>query len=260
MEFKIVMISMVAIFLISCDGDKKQSIKIGDELAEGFITKDTVFDGLIKFYDINSHKLKRQCVYSNGVENGEQINYYKNGKIADKIFYENGKLNGFATVFDSSGNILNKDFFYYDIKVGPSIDFSNNRVSKYWFYSLDGNLLFYLDYDSRLHSKRITDVQPDYFFYKIKDYSELTESGFSSDQEQYFIYTPNPPDYNFRYSMVAIDSSYKTETVLANFDNTRPWSTFSSEDQIKTSQKLAVKLLIYDSIAGGDITMFKILK
>lgn len=246
-------------YLFSCKDNKIRSIKIGEEIANGKISADTTYDGLIKFYDVKSNKLIRECTYLHGILHGKRIDYYINGQIADKFFYENGKQNGYASVFDTNGNLLNKDFYYYDIKTGPSIDYLNGKISGYWFYSLNGDALFTLQYDS-LKGKRITDTHSGYFFYHVNDFMDLTDSGFSEKKQEYFLYTPNPPKYNFDYSLVIVENGYNIKSTIKRFDNDLPWSTFSLNKNLDSTEKFALKLLIRDSINGGDIAMFKILK
>jgi hypothetical protein len=76
-----------------------------------------------------------------------------------------------------------------------------------------------------------------------------------------FLYTPNPPKFDFRYSLVLIDSSYKVLLVLKEFDNTLPWSAFDLTKNLETANaKLAIKLRIEDSINDQKMTFWKTLR
>ncbi len=76
-----------------------------------------------------------------------------------------------------------------------------------------------------------------------------------------FLYTPNPPKFDFRYSLVLIDSNYKVLSVLKEFDNKVPWSRFDYKgDLAQVNTKLAVRLKIQDSINNKKIEMYKKVK
>src|SRR5690349_21227841 len=102
------------IFSIGCS-DKIKSIKFDENLkAVGKISNDTVFDGTIKFYDLTSNRLVRQCSYLHGVLDGERIDYYNSGVIENKINYDDGKLNGYGESYNDNGLISSRTFYYYD--------------------------------------------------------------------------------------------------------------------------------------------------
>ncbi len=250
---------LIILSILSCN--KNKSIYIDEEtIAKGDINTDIIFDGKIKFFNAKTGLLIRESIYSNGVLNGEQTDYYPNGKIMTISNYENNKQNGYTYTFDSVGGLQTQDFFFYDIKTGSSIEYTNSVVN-YWFYSLDNTILFNLSYDSLSLKKKITELQSEYFFFNKRVYSDLTQKGISSKKEELFIYTPNPPKYNFRYSLVSIDSQYKNEITIKTFDSTKPWSVILLDDEIKnkTIKKIAIKLLVYEPLLKGDITMFKFL-
>jgi hypothetical protein len=249
-------------FIIGCQQKNIRSVIIDNNVrAEGNITKDTLYDGLIKFYDVNSNKLIQECTYIHGVENGHSIYYYKTGKISAKSFFENGKQNGYSLFYDIDGKLISKDFFYHGIRAGSSSKYSNNSISKYWFYSLDNKLLFYISYDSLTSRKRITELQERFFFYNEREYSDLAFNEISKPKKEFFIYTPNPPKYNFRYSLVLTDNKYKKVTEVEKFSTETPWSVFTVDENLllNNDERYAFRLLISDSVSGGDITMYKFL-
>lgn len=260
---KIIYTLMILLFTIyGCKQDRIKTMNIDNETrVEGNISDDTIYNGQIKFYSIKTNKLTRECNYKNGIENGECILYHSTGKIAFKYNLENGKVNGYAYAFDENGNLLSKDFHYYDIRTGSSDEYIKEKITNYYFYSLDGNLLFFIDYDSS-QKKKITDLQSDYFFYHTTKYQEFTNSLNKNEQQEYFLYLPNPTGYNFRYSLVIIDNSFNVLSKIQTFDNNFPWSKFTLHDDsiMNKNEKIALRLIINDSISNGDITMFKILK
>ena len=105
--------------LFSCNKKNKRRVIVDDVFAEGDITKDTVYNGTIKFYDTATNKLVMVANYKSGVLDGERIDYYINGNPKLKLNYENGKDNGELIIFDSSGNVFKKHNFYYGLRYGP---------------------------------------------------------------------------------------------------------------------------------------------
>jgi len=228
--------------------------------AEGRLLADTVFDGLIKFYDLKSNKLVRECNYKNGIRDGIDNTYYENGGLAIKGFCVNGLQSGYSYNYNKDGDLLLMEFYYYGLKVGNNIEYSHGKVLHYWFSSLDYLDLLDLDYDS-LKTKQITELNTEYFFYHYHEYSLLLEKDSTVRKGQYFFYTPNPPNFDFKYSLVLIDSTYKLISVLKEFDNNRPWSLFDcDQNPKKANEKLAIRLEIMDSINNKKIGMLKVLK
>lgn len=247
------------LFIVGCkEKNKIRSIILKDSTrAEGIISKDSIYEGLIRFYDTRTNRLIMECNYKNGIEYGNAKEFYPNGHIAAEYSYENGKLIGFAYFYDTSSKLISKQFTYFDIRAGSSVNYTNGKVKSYWFYSLDNEALFNLTYDSLIR-KKITELHSDFFFYHFKDYTEIANTSLRNKRKEYFLYTPNPPNYDFRYSLVLIDSSYKVHSELKNFDGNSPWSTFTVDESVNKIP--AIRLTISDSISGGDIIMFKVLK
>jgi antitoxin component YwqK of YwqJK toxin-antitoxin module len=75
-------------------------------LQKGDITPDTVFNGLIRFYDTTTNKLVIEATYTNGKLNGKRKDYYLNGNIKGVGYYENGKQNGTTSFFDTAGRLV----------------------------------------------------------------------------------------------------------------------------------------------------------
>lgn len=261
MKFQLQGYFIILLFSIGCDKNSQKSIVLNKERVEGDISKDTVFNGEIKFYDLKTNKLVSKCNYINGKLFGDRKDYYLNGNLSLHSFYEGGKLLGSSNIYNTSGILEKKEYYYYDIQVGESISYKKGEIAEYYFYSLDGSLLFWLNYDS-INGKRITDLQSNYFFIKDKEYSEVVADGNRTRAKEFFIYTPNPPKYNFKYSLVTTDSTFKKINIIREFDGNKPWSEFNIENFDKPNRNLeyAIKLSIYDSIAGGDIIMYKKLK
>jgi hypothetical protein len=71
-----------------------------------------------------------------------------------------------------------------------------------------------------------------------------------------------PSSRNSGDSLVTTDSLYKQINIVREFDPNKPWSKFSIENFNKLDVGLNYKIMlkVYDSIAGGDITMYKTLQ
>ncbi|HEY4481344.1 MAG TPA: hypothetical protein VI489_00675 [Candidatus Brocadiaceae bacterium] len=248
------------LFIYSCSNNSKRTIIIDNEQrAEGDISKDTIYNGPIRFYDIKTGKVLSEYTYSNGILNGSAIQYYDNGRIAATFFFENNRLNGIGTYFERDGRIKSKSFFYYDLKAGSSEQYEAGIIKNYYFYSLDNKVLFYLPYD-RNNRQKITDLVKDYFFYHKYNFSSLETTGLNKQEVEYFLYKPNPPNYDFEYSLVLIDKNYNVLAVIKTFNDDQPWTKFTVPKNIDSSNRFALKLFLTDSISSGGITMFKSLE
>lgn len=184
MTFRLYSIFLLFI-LLSCNDKDKQRVLVDDVFAEGNITKDTVFNGIIKFYDTATNKLVMTANYKSGILDGERIDYYDNGNLNSKLNYKDGKTNGELTIFDSAGNIFKKQNFYYDLRVGPSLTYKKGKPSQYYFYSLENKELLHIEYDS-IQGKRVEQLNDtSFFFWHLNDFS-TSESG--KQQTELFLY------------------------------------------------------------------------
>ena len=253
----------VSIFFLfaACQSHPIRSINLGDGItAEGRISPDTVFDGPIKFYDAKSNQLIEKGNYVNGTKSGTDTIFNKNGTIASKANFSDGKQNGYSFHFDSNGSLVQKSYNYYGLNVGASINYVNDSVKEYYFYDLDENVLVYLNYDS-IKGKRIGDIQPKLFFFRETYYQSYDIHGTSETLKSFYIYTPNPPKFDFKYNFVLVDSSFKVLSVLTQCDNRRPWSIVNVDTKSTgPNQKFAVQLIIRDSINNKDMIAFRVLR
>ena len=210
------------------------------------MTKDSVYNGLMKFYNKNDGSLRFQGTYKNGLLDGDLYEYYPHGKIKARTEYEHGKVNGYTIMFDSLGFVKIKNFSYYDMRVGPSIEYKNGNVSNYYFYSFDGNMLFHLNYDSNLNRK-ITDLQTNFFFFVRRP---------TTEGSKYTIYIPSPPKYNFKYSLIEIKPKYVVTNVIRTFSDSKFLDTFSIPASM---HNIGISLKVYDSTNQQEVTMIKTL-
>ncbi len=199
----------IAYLLAACQHSHIRSVNLGDGvIAEGRISADTVLDGTIKFYDAKSNQLLEEGNYVNGVKSGMDIIYNRNETIASKSIFANGRQNGYSFHFDSSGKLVQKSYSYYGLNGGGSVNYYNDSVKEFYFYDLDDNVLMYLNYDS-INGRRLGDIQRNLFFFHDSYYEPYDIHGVLHSWKSYFVYTPNPPKFDFRYSFVTVDSSFK---------------------------------------------------
>jgi hypothetical protein len=238
---------------------KNQRILIDSQTyAEGSFGRDTVFQGLIKFVDRKTGNLTATANYENGVLDGETIDFYPDGRMKFSGSYEKGKLNGYVSFFDRSGNVGERQYYYYDLVVGPRIKYKNGFPKSYKFYSLENELLFHINYDS-VYGNTIDELQKSFFYFNKREYEE-NENPLSRNNavvSEYFIYIMAPPRFNFEYDLVDIDSSYKVKSIVKRFKGDRPWAKFSIKDGTEEDGCKAIRLLIRDSINNINTTMFR---
>lgn len=251
---KFLLIACIAsITLIYCN-NKKSIFLENDIRAEGNILNDSIFQGLIKFYDTRTNKLVSQTEYDKGLENGLSTSFYPNGNISSEMNYKDGKLSGYSKFYDSSSKLSNIQYSYYDLNVGPLISFKDGKPSTFDFYSFDNELLFSLRYDS-IGSKRITDLKKDFFFFKKTNV--LIDS---NAKNEYLIYLVNPPNYHFQYSLCVVNDSFEIIKRLKIFNESNVWEHFDiNPTQLRTNHHFVLKLELADSINGRAILFKKLL-
>lgn len=253
----IVTISLIC--FVSCISKNKRRIITDGFIVEGNIGKDSIYNDKIKFYDPSTNRLISEAFYINDTLNGERVEYYPNGNKWVILNYKDGKENGYTIFNDSAGNIKEKQFYYYGLRVGPSVSYKNGQLNEFRFFSFDNVLLFYINYDS-VKNKTISDWQ-DSFFYISKSNAVETKIGQPFDsikqKNEYFIYLIEPLEYNFVYSLCLIDEKYNIHKTLRRFDTKDYWAIFNIDSDTEISNKYyAVKLDVYKE---NDLlaTMFK---
>jgi hypothetical protein len=252
---------LISCLFAACQSRNIRSVNLGDGVrAEGRITDDTTFDGVIKFYDGKTNQLIEVGNYVNGIHNGFDTIYNKNGSIAYSADFSGDKQNGYSYHFDSAGNLIEKSYNYYGLNVGGSINYLNDSVKEYYFYDLDENLLLYIDYDS-IKGSKFGESHHILFFFHDSNYRTYDNRGAVHSGKTYFVYTPNPPKFDFKYSFVAIDSAYKIHAVLNEISNKQPWSIVNINWKPENpNQQLALRLELRDSINNKDMVAFKVLR
>jgi len=242
----------------SCHSVIQKPIFLDGNRIEGNNTSDTILNGHIKFYDTFTNKLLAEGDYINGIRNGEYRQYRENGTLTIDLLYKDGKENGKAKIFDARGEIIAEDSYYYGLRSGNLIKYQNGKIKAYAFNSLENKNLIYFEYDS-FKGKHLPDVLKDYFFYSSTEYHY--ENDTLPNRLEYFLYTPNPPKYEFKYGLVKVDKSLKILSTIMEFDKNKSWTKFDYDSKWDASNALvAIKLEITDSTNKDEITMLKVLR
>lgn len=248
---------ILAIACLSCSSNNHKSIKTKDGLlAKGDVDEQSRFQGLIKFYEPNSHKLVSEAIYKDDRQEGESKFFYPNGKVKVWNEYRDGQAHGFTKHYNEQGELAFEQYFYYGLRVGPSVHFKNNQPQTYTFWSLDKEELFSLNYDS-IGTKAINEVNKEFFFFTIKPL-ELIDNKASKSGRECFLYLPNPPKYTFSYSLCIVNEQYDVLETIRTFDPVQPWNTFLLDTSLtKKGQFLALRLKIDDQVNNADASAFK---
>ncbi len=257
MTLRLFSIGLFILTIFSCDSKKNKRVKIDNLFAEGDISKDTIYNGLIKFYDTATMQLFQTANYKAGILDGDRIDYYANGKRKLQLYYESGKINGEIKKYDSIGKVVETQNIYFDLRVGPSIEYKNNEVSQYYFYSLEDKELLHINYDS-VKGKKIEQLNDtSFFFWHYVDYS-TSES--RKPKTDLFIYLPNPPKFNFQYSLCIINNKYDIRQTIKEFKHNKSWEEINLDySMLRGAESFAIKLTVnnkYDNDDGKAI-MFK---
>jgi hypothetical protein len=256
-----VLLAIIVILTSACKRSGRTHVRemiIGGNRVVGNISDDTIYTGLIRFYNGSSNVLSEEVEYnSDGRMNGKRTLFYPNGNTRALSFYDNGKRLGYNTLFDSTGKIANNSFWYYDIRVGPSVDYYNGKPSRYYFYTFENELLYYLNYDE-LTDKKIVDLERNYFRLVKYDSASYWQGNLEEAGTEYRIYLLNPPKYKFDYDIVHIDSAYHVMDTIDRLDVDLPFANFTIRNSRSNSFFPAVRLTVEDSMnSKNDYLMFK---
>lgn len=201
----IIILIFISILLPSCaqqqeQKQQKKRIQKDGYMMEGNIENDSIFQGVINYYDINTNKLVYQATFLNNVKNGLAINYYPNGVKQDKVFFVSGKKNGEHIGYDSTGKITYKDYYYYGKQLGPiSFYKEDGSIKEYYFVNFEGETLLYRSY---VNLPKKQEDPRDYFYMYI---SEALEN--EVKKIEIFLYIIQLPKFSFKYSICMQDSN-----------------------------------------------------
>ena len=128
--------------MFSCQRKNEKSITFSDgKRAVGNISEDSIFNGLIKYYDKNTGKILEKTEFFNGIRDGLSYGFDQNEKVEFICKYEKGKLNGNVYFFDSLGQLTNTEHYYEGLRLGSKIKYVKNEPKIYEFIDLEESSL-----------------------------------------------------------------------------------------------------------------------
>ena len=204
MKYIIILIFSSTLLLSCTQGQKqeqkKRRIQKDGYIMEGNIESDSTFQGVINYYDINTNKLVYQATFLNNVENGLAINYYQNGMKKDEVNFVLGKEYGAHIIYDTTGKIISKNYYYYGRKLGPDCIYKEDgSIKEYYFADFEGKVLLYYSYDD---PPTVQQEHPEKYFpegYFNMNTSYTVEDGVL--KMKLFLYIIQLPKHSFRYSI-----------------------------------------------------------
>lgn len=245
----------VGFFTYSCSPDNHRRIIVGNLYAEGDISKDSIYNGLIKFYDTSTQDLVSTAHYRNDTLHGLRQTYYQSKHLKSKIHYENGNPHGYIYFFDSTGLLSHKQYSYHGLKVGPIIRHEKEEPANYSFSSFENIALLSFSYDT-LQGKHIDDVSDKFFFYDLLTHDTAEPSDSVSEL---FIYLIDPPKINLSYSLVIINDRYEVKRIIKQFEGEKVFDKVELHfEQLKEDEQYAIRMesnSIFDT--SGKAYMFK---
>jgi hypothetical protein len=240
------------ISLFSCKEDKNEkivTIQKGDTILKGHITNDTLYNDTIKYYNLNNDLISVK-VFKNGKEDGVSTDFYPNGKTMVTTSYSNGKKNGYNIYYDSLGQPFYKDFYYYDLIVGPICYFDKQgNPKRYFFSNLQNENLLHIDYEKWDGIKEIYSNCINFTFNNIK--LDTTK------EIILFLYLVNPPKFSFKYSIfkkkkVSDDGFVEIEKIKSDL----PFAQITLPI-LPSDEHYSVGLSIYDSLLKKQSIIYK---
>jgi hypothetical protein len=145
---------------------------------------------------------------------------------------------------------------YYDFRVGPSYEYQNNNLIVYNFYDFEGYSLIHVDYN-KLQGKKLAELFKEVFFINKEKKLSFVDGEYV-DVSRCRIYLPNPPKFNFTYSLVQIDKYYKIKKSISKLESgNEPWAVFKLPAINDSSVYNAITLNIYDSVTRESGLYFK---
>jgi antitoxin component YwqK of YwqJK toxin-antitoxin module len=208
---KAIVYAGLTILLISCNNKKDvQKKRVGDKIIETNFVEDSLFDGPTKYYNVDG-QLESLIYYSKGKKNGFGINFYNNGKVHDSSTYLNGVKNGWHFVYDSTGELSFKDYFFYDLKVGEEIFYKHGKPSEFNFSNFERKRIFSCGYDSLGIAGTSGNIL------NVSTYGVYINN---IRQQGIFVYLIQPPDIRVNYSLGLINERTNEKNELLKLKNT----------------------------------------
>ncbi len=225
--------------LANCKNNNIQRKIINGEIVEGYFINDSLLHGEVKFFNLGN-SLVNKSLFSLGRKEGYSINFDVRGKVADSFNFSNGLFNGYQYSFDPNGEKKYVSYSYFGITCGPAIFYNKGIISRYLFLDLHKKPIVDVKYNNAGIPEKIekfsTDTRVSPYLLLGKKVSNL------------FIYTPDVPGLNIKYS-VGITDSKKNDSIMFTLKN-KPHLFF---DTILSRPNLGRNFIIKTILNGNGI-------
>jgi hypothetical protein len=205
-------ILLMIFFVFGCTNTKsdKERRKINDLWVEAEFRKDSSIHGEANFYD-ERNKLVYKRNYYDGKESGISYSFYPDGKIHEETAFYLGSKLGYHTVYDSSGIIDYRDYFFYSKQMGPIVQYRNKMPKAYYFTNFEGESLLYVEYDSL---GKVSKREGEFITMHVSDVQKNEEK-----KTMLFLYTPFPPGLNVSYKVGLMKDGKNVEKTILDIPN-----------------------------------------
>ena len=193
----------------NCKNETRSKRKIGDEYVVAKFINDSIYDGVVDFYNLQG-KILSSKAYKNGVLNGSAKNFYPNGKVSDSVNYTFGLLNGFHLAFKTNGELEYLDYYTNGLSVGPQIFYEKGSPHLFYFLNFENTPIYEAHYDSfgkvDKFKGQIINVYPFSAILKSKSACGI------------FAFMIHPPSVAIKYSVILKNSNTNEQRKVADFD------------------------------------------
>ena len=224
------------------------TIKRGTTIIKGDING-SIFNDTILYYNL-ANDLIRKSYFRNGKEQGIAIDFYSNGLPRITTYFSDGLKNGYNSYYDSTGKCYYRDFYYYDLNVGPIEYLSKGQIPKrYFFVSLENETLLDINYNEW---KGVKDIIAKCINFK-SDFQRVD----TTREITLLLYLIAPPRLSFDYSIlkkkkdagVNFQEVQMVKSVLPFINITLPI--------LPTNEQYTIGLNIYDSLLNKKTVVYK---
>lgn len=147
-------ISAFLILAIGCSSNGKKELRktyysSGELRSIGYFILDSIpSDSLITFF--RDGKRSSLEMFNDSGSPIRSISYYENGHIHKLINYKNGLANGFFYLYDSTGYLKSKSYYFNDTQIGDIYFYYPDSLI-YNFYDWKGNNISQIVYDKNFN-------------------------------------------------------------------------------------------------------------
>jgi hypothetical protein len=185
---------------VSCNNKlqkKRIEYKSDGYYAEGLCSKDSVFEGEVKRYNIYDGGYLGYETYKNGILDGPYINVDKSGSVVDSIPFKNGLENGLAIKRDDQGRILYKVNYDNGRQFGAQYDYNEvGQIKEYRFSDFSKKNIYKVEY-----RKNDTLTYGDFPAYHL----DTVEIDDSVKKLRLFFYMISRPDFKMHFKIATVE-------------------------------------------------------